>query len=85
MIALKLKSVLAGYKLLIRCTDCLISAAVIGQRGWAGICLTDAAIGAYDIWSVDMMAMFSEEFSVNRQFASRREKTRYMQTKRKVG
>lgn len=85
MIALKLKSVLAGYKLLIKCADCSISAAVIGQRGWAGICLTDAAIGAYDIWSVDMMGIFEEEFLVNRQIASRRENTRYIQRKRKVG
>ena len=59
MITLKAKFVLAGYKLLIKCPDCLISAAVSGQRGWAGICLAGAVIGAYDIWSVDMMAMLS--------------------------
>ena len=46
--ALKEKSVLAGYKLLIRWADCSISAAVMGQRGWAAICLTGAAVGAYD-------------------------------------
>lgn len=58
VIALKMNSVLDGYKLLIKCADCLISAAVIGQRGWAAIFLSDAAIGAYEIWSVDIMAMF---------------------------
>ena len=58
VIALKINSALDGYKLLIKCADCLISAVVIGHRGWAAVCLSDAAIGAYEIWSVDMMAIF---------------------------
>lgn len=58
VIALKMNSVLDGYKLLINCADCSISAAVTGQRGWATIRLSDAALGAYEVWSVDMMAMF---------------------------
>lgn len=60
--ALKRKSVLAGYKLLTRSADRSISVAVMGQRGWAGICLAGAAIGAYDICSVDMTAMLFTGF-----------------------
>ncbi len=32
-----------------RSADCVISAAVIGQRGWAAMCLSGAAFGGYDI------------------------------------